>query len=127
MTASNVPSRHVEILAVQHLGLDVAVSGLARVLRGEGEDVRRDVGGEHVAGRTDALGRLQRLIARAGSDVEHAVAGPDLRHVEHDLGRGPEPRAQQRAPVVPGSGGGLPLLAGHLLVLDGIERLCREW
>ena len=116
--------RYVQLLAVQHLGLDIAKPGIACIRFGEGQDVRRNVGGQHTAGGSDARRGLQRLVARASRHVEYPVARFDRGHVEHDLGCRPEPGTQQRTPVVPGLGGGLPLLAGGFLILDGIERFC---
>ena len=71
MTASNAPGSHVQLLAVEHSGLDVAQPGFARAALGEGEDVAGDVGGQHMTVGPDAPGRRERLAPGAGCHVEH--------------------------------------------------------
>ena len=97
MTASNEAGGSVsQRLAVELARRDDGLqAGGARVALGELEQRRRDVGGQHVAAGADAARRGQRLLARAGGDVEHAAARADARHVEHRLGGGAEPLADE--------------------------------
>ena len=39
------------------------------------------------------------LITGAGGNVKNAIAGSNLRHLQHGLGRGPEPVCQRRSPL----------------------------
>ena len=109
----------VQVLAVHGAGLDVGEALGPGGGRGVDEDVLGDVRREHPPGRPHPAGRHQALAAGSGRDVQDAVAGPHLGHVEHDLGRLAEPPLDRRAPGRPGVGRLLPLLAGRPLERHG--------
>ena len=98
-TSNDAGGQGVERLAVDFARRDdVGQSRGARIGGGEVEQRRRDVGGEHMAGRADPPRRGERLLAGAGRHVEHAAAGSDARQVEHRLGRIAEPARRGTAP-----------------------------
>ncbi len=126
MTASNVPSATSSCSPSSTRVGDVAQPSLARLDLGELEKVRRDVGREDRAVRADAPSRRQRLATRAGRDIQHPIAWPDLCQVEHQFGRLTEPILDRGAPTMPRLRGLLPLRASGLFVTGRIERGCRR-
>ena len=112
----------LERLAVHLTGDDVGEPRLAGDAGCVLEDRRRDVGGQNGTLRTDALGGPHGLAAGSRGDVEDAGSGPDSGEIEHQLGRFAQPVLERRSPRVPRLRGLLPLLAGRLLVLRGVER-----
>jgi hypothetical protein len=54
------------------------------------DHLARDVGADHRAFLADGLGRAEADEAGAAGDVEHALAGPQGRHLEHQGMRGLE-------------------------------------
>ena len=112
----------IQRFAVGDLGRHPTVTFCLGVLLGEIKNGRRDIRGEDIAVGADAFGRLKRLVPGPGRNIEHAVAGFEVRHVQHGFRRGAQPRSQERAPCIPCMGGTLPLFTCRILVGDGVER-----
>ena len=92
------------------------------LLRCELKNLRRQIGGQHVAVGTNPLGDVQGLVAGAGGHIEHMGAGFNAGHSEHGLRRLVQPRPNDGAGVAPAPGRLVPLRAhrrrGNIMV-DG--------
>ena len=88
--------RQAQGLGIGDAGLHAREPGPLQLGAREFEDARRDVGGQHLAGGADAAGDVQRLLAGAGGDIEHARAGPDGAGVEQRSRGFAQPGAEQR-------------------------------
>ena len=108
-----------QVFAVGDLKLHVRQASALRVVFGQGEDGRRQVGGQHAAAGADAARDHQRLFASAGGNVEHPRAGADAGHAEHALGGPRKPGADQRTVRVPAWGRAVPLGAGGVFRVVG--------
>ena len=91
--------RHVELLAVDDLRLDVRQPGVARAALARSSRMRGEMSVASTCRRADAPGRRERLPAGAGGHVEHAAAGADTGQVEHHLGRLAEPGRRVSGPT----------------------------
>nr|WP_199234544.1 hypothetical protein [Kribbella sp. VKM Ac-2568] len=110
-----------QVLAVGLQRLHRRKACLGRDASGVLEDGRRDVGGQHAAGRPDQSRGGERLPTCSGSDIENAVTVADTGGAEHGSGRFTEPVLDRRPPSVPGLRGLLPLCAGGPLEHDRVE------
>ena len=108
-----------QVLGVADPRLHLRQPGLMRILAGELQNSRGNVGGQHPAAVSHPVGNVQRLVARAGGNVEHAHARADPRRIEQRRRRGGKPVVDRRRLVVPAAGRLVPRLADGILELFG--------
>jgi len=111
-----------QALAVRDPGFNVAEARLGHTTLGIAQDLRRQVGREHIANRSNALRDIDCLIAGAGRDIEHMRARLHARHRKHRLRRLAQPGADDGAAVAPALRHSIPLL--RMLSLASLGECC---